>query len=76
MSRARFIAGAVCVACAAVDRIVIEERNGLWLQRCVACGREDEGSVGWGSADAPASDAETSNKAAIVLIEFKDIPFE
>lgn len=41
--RRRFIAGAVCPACAAMDRIVIETAgSGQTVRRCVACGFSDE----------------------------------
>lgn len=38
MSRARFIAGAVCPRCGAMDRLVLESDDS---RRCVACGYED-----------------------------------
>ena len=34
----RFVAGAVCPQCQAVDRIVIETLEGEKHRRCVACG--------------------------------------
>ena len=40
MSRRRFIAGAVCPECRALDRLVVEDRDGQRLQRCVECGFE------------------------------------
>lgn len=42
---ARFIAGAVCPACQAVDRIVVfvPEDDGVEHQRCVNCGFAKEG---------------------------------
>jgi uncharacterized metal-binding protein (TIGR02443 family) len=41
VKRARFVAGAVCPACGASDRIVLEERDGTRIQRCVACRHEE-----------------------------------
>lgn len=37
----RFIAGAVCPECRAVDRIVIEDDAGERRRRCVSCGHSD-----------------------------------
>ena len=37
----RFIAGAVCPSCAALDRLVIFKENGLTVRECVACGFTD-----------------------------------
>lgn len=37
----RFIAGAVCPSCAAMDRLVIFNDNGLMVRECVACGFSD-----------------------------------
>ncbi len=37
----RFIAGAVCPACGAVDKIVLEQDDAGARQSCVACGYED-----------------------------------
>ena len=39
--RPRFIAGAVCPACQALDRLVIEQLDGETQRRCVACGFTD-----------------------------------
>jgi uncharacterized protein len=41
MSTKRFIAGAVCPQCRAVDRIVVEQHEGVRRRRCVACGFTD-----------------------------------
>ena len=43
MAKRRFIAGAVCPRCGALDRLVIEEREGdnPPSRRCVACGFVD-----------------------------------
>ena len=41
MSRPRFIAGAVCPTCGAMDRLQLFERQGEPRRRCVACGHED-----------------------------------
>jgi len=37
----RFIAGAVCPECRAVDRIVLEEADGERRRLCVSCGYSD-----------------------------------
>jgi uncharacterized metal-binding protein (TIGR02443 family) len=37
----RFIAGAVCPECRALDRIVVEEIEGGRRRRCVSCGHTD-----------------------------------
>lgn len=37
----RFIAGAVCPRCRAVDRIVVEETAGEKRRHCVSCGHTD-----------------------------------
>jgi uncharacterized metal-binding protein (TIGR02443 family) len=73
MKRRRFIAGAVCPACGAMDRLVLEpEGSG---RRCVACGYRDElpvaasrapktrGSGGPGKAEA---DKETARPVRIL----------
>ncbi len=39
MTRPRFIAGAVCPACGAMDRLQLHPAEGR--RRCVACGYED-----------------------------------
>jgi uncharacterized metal-binding protein (TIGR02443 family) len=41
VSRPRFIAGAVCPACGAMDRLQLLEADGDQRRRCVACGHED-----------------------------------
>lgn len=41
MTMRRFIAGAVCPTCRAVDRIVLEEFEGGRRRRCVSCGHMD-----------------------------------
>ena len=37
----RFIAGAVCPECRAMDRNVVEEQDGERRRRCVSCGFTD-----------------------------------
>jgi len=37
----RFIAGAVCPECRAVDRTVVEDDGGGRRRRCVSCGHSD-----------------------------------
>jgi hypothetical protein len=49
----RFIAGAVCPECRALDRIVVEEHDGVRRRRCVSCGHVD--TLPGGSAGAPAT---------------------
>ena len=39
--RPRFIAGAVCPACGAMDRLQVLGSGDRRLRRCVACGHED-----------------------------------
>jgi uncharacterized metal-binding protein (TIGR02443 family) len=39
MRHRRFIAGAVCAACGATDRIVVESAIDGQRQRCVVCGQ-------------------------------------
>ena len=41
-ARRRFIAGAVCPECRAVDRIVLEDQAEVRHRRCVACGHTDQ----------------------------------
>lgn len=41
-ARRRFIAGAVCPECRAVDRIVLEDQAEMRRRRCVSCGHTDE----------------------------------
>ncbi|MCK9562978.1 MAG: YheV family putative metal-binding protein [Bacteroidales bacterium] len=38
----RFIAGAVCPRCAAMDRIVMYSADGKQFRECVSCGYQDE----------------------------------
>ncbi len=45
MSRPRFIAGAVCPKCSAMDRLQVYEADGEPRRRCVACGHEDDLSM-------------------------------
>ena len=47
----RFIAGAVCPECRAMDRIVVEEQDGERRRRCVSCGFTD--TIGSAAAAAP-----------------------
>lgn len=41
MKRPRFIAGAVCPKCGAMDRLQLLDLDGDTGRRCVACGHED-----------------------------------
>ena len=41
MSRPRFIAGAVCPNCGAMDRLQVFGGNERQQRRCVSCGHED-----------------------------------
>ncbi|MGE0625083.1 MAG: YheV family putative zinc ribbon protein [Pseudomonadales bacterium] len=41
MTRARFIAGAVCPACGAMDRLQVFGEGDARRRRCVSCGHED-----------------------------------
>jgi len=41
MMRPKFVAGATCHACGAVDRIVVEEFDGGRRRRCVICRHEE-----------------------------------
>ncbi len=38
----RFVAGAKCPKCQALDRVVIFRKAGVQFQACVSCGYEDE----------------------------------
>lgn len=38
----RFIAGAKCPQCQAVDKVVMFRRSGIQYQACVSCGYQDE----------------------------------
>lgn len=42
MTQKRFIAGAVCPKCAAMDKIVMYQEQGRTLRECVKCGFRDE----------------------------------
>ncbi len=42
MAKKRFIAGAICPQCHALDRVVVEQSNGITRRRCVSCGFSDE----------------------------------
>lgn len=42
MQKKRFIAGAVCPRCAALDRIITFEREGLPYRGCISCDFEEE----------------------------------
>lgn len=50
--RARFIAGAVCPACRAVDRLVVETVDGQARRRCVSCGYADRQDAASGAEPA------------------------
>lgn len=41
-SQKRFIAGAACPKCAALDKIVMYQEDGKDYRECVACGFKDE----------------------------------
>jgi uncharacterized metal-binding protein (TIGR02443 family) len=51
VTRRRFIAGAVCPRCSAVDRIVLEDADRR--RRCVACGFTDALPSGSGVGSTP-----------------------
>ena len=55
MSTRRFIAGAVCPQCRAIDRIVVEQLEGGRRRRCVACGHSD--TMTGGASTEPATRA-------------------
>ncbi len=38
----RFVAGAVCPKCSAMDTVVVYNENGKDFRECVACGFKDE----------------------------------
>jgi len=40
-NRARFISGAVCPSCQLVDKLVLEDIEGVSTRRCVRCGFND-----------------------------------
>lgn len=40
-SKKRFIAGAVCPKCSAMDRIMMYKKDGKDYRECVACGFQD-----------------------------------
>ncbi len=61
MSRPRFIAGAVCPECRAVDRIVVEGSGEARQRRCVSCGYTDSALPG---AAAPATRFSRPGRAA------------
>ncbi|MCZ6712280.1 MAG: YheV family putative metal-binding protein [Gammaproteobacteria bacterium] len=42
MQTKRFIAGAVCPQCQVVDRLVVEQADGVTRRRCVSCGFSDD----------------------------------
>lgn len=41
-SKRRFVAGAVCPRCSAMDKIVVYNEEGKDYRECVACGYKDE----------------------------------
>lgn len=53
----RFIAGAVCPRCAALDKVVAYHKDGADFRECVACGFVDQLSMG---ASAPLPDTRVS----------------
>jgi len=69
MKGGRFIAGAVCAACGATDRIVVEYSIDAQRQRCVVCGQteaiHDEQSMNTGKARQPALIASSRGTPAI-----------
>ena len=42
MTRARFIAGAICPVCGAMDRLQVVGEGDARRRRCVSCGHEDD----------------------------------
>ena len=49
----RFIAGAVCPRCAAMDKIVMYQQDEKNFRECVACGYEDEMPLAGGANEIP-----------------------
>ena len=45
MIKKRFIAGAVCPRCAAMDRLVMYEDDGRTVRECVECGFSDAQAI-------------------------------
>lgn len=41
-SKRRFLAGAVCPRCSALDKLVVYSEEGVNYRECVACGFKDE----------------------------------
>lgn len=66
----RFIAGAVCPGCRAMDRIVVETVDGRERRRCVDCDYRDEKSTGTGSEPRtrlrPPTEADASRRVRIL----------
>ena len=42
MTKKRFIAGAVCPRCGAMDKITMHEEGGVQVKECVACDYTDK----------------------------------
>lgn len=41
-NKRRFVAGAVCPRCSAIDKLVVYSEDGKDFRECVACGYKDE----------------------------------
>lgn len=74
-SRRRFIAGAVCPACRAVDRLTLEvDGEGTQRRLCVACGFSDTstdsgtGSIPRGKHEMPAASRESAPAKVVRIL--------
>ncbi len=70
-SRKRFIAGAVCPGCGAMDRITVFSKDGKDFRECVECGFSDERRL-QGIAVELTTRVEQVEPAPIKLIEDPD----
>ena len=71
-NKARFISGAVCPSCQLVDKLVLEDIEGVSTRRCVRCGFNDSLEL---ENDAQLSDSQQSDNDAQAG-EWQPIRFE
>lgn len=71
----RFIAGAVCPKCSAMDRIVVYQEDDIEYRECVECGFKDEMYFKQNSKELPTrvNQSEEEKKSDVQVLQFPPI---
>ena len=64
MVKKRFIAGAVCPRCAAMDTVYVVEENGINTRACADCGFEEQANFEHAGKELPTRVNQTQDKRA------------